>query len=109
MILFKDFFQNYQLKNNAISNIKFYQVLSSLNWNDLKIFSRDGLFLSDIGIVILDPSKGTHWVCYTNENYFHSYGCISPKTLSQFIVKRTRYCLNSEYKDQGRTIKKDSY
>ena len=29
-------------------------------------------FTSDFGIVNLDPSKGTHWVCYINETYFDS-------------------------------------
>ena len=27
------------------------------------------------GIVNLHPTKGTHWVIFTNQNYFESYGC----------------------------------
>ena len=63
------------------------------------------LFSSDIGIVILHPSRGTHWVCYINENYFESYGCVYPKKLSKFIIKRNGLCLYSEYQIQ----KNDSF
>ena len=73
--------------------------------NDVGIYSRDALFESDIGIVNLDPSKGTHWVCYINENYFDSYGCVPPKKLSKFIIERNGYCLYSQYQIQ----KKDSF
>ena len=62
-----------------------------------------------VGIVNLHPSKGTHWVCYINENYFDSYGCVCPKKLSKFIIKRNRHCLYSEYKIQGLTSKQDSF
>ena len=73
------------------------------------IFLRDGPFSSDIGIVNLHPSKGTHWVCFIIENYFDSYGVICPKKLSKFIIKRNGYCLYSEYKIQGLKIKQDSF
>ena len=106
---FNDFFREYKLRNKATSNIKIQQVLSSLGLNDVGIYLRDGPFQSDIGIVNLHPSKGTHWVWYINENYFDSYGCISPKKLSKFIIKRNRYCLFSEYKIQDLTNKRDSY
>ena len=65
---FNEFIKKYKLKNQATSNIKIQQVLSSLSLNDVEIFLRDGPFESDIGIVNLHPSKGTHWVCYINEN-----------------------------------------
>ena len=97
MITFNDFIKKYKLKNEATSNIKIQQVLSSLSLNDVGIFLRDGPFESDIGIVNLHPSRGTHWVCYINEIYFDSYGCVPPKKLSKFIIKRNRYCLYSEY------------
>ena len=71
----------------------------------VRIYLRDGPFSSDIGIVHLHPSKGTHWVCYLKENYFDSYGCVCPKKLSKFIIKQKGYCLHSEYQIQ----KKDSY
>ena len=68
--------------------------------NNVGIYLRDRPFSSDIGIVNLHPSKGTHWVCYMNENYFDSYGCVCPKKLSKFIINRNRYCLYSEYQIQ---------
>ena len=88
------------MKNKATSNIKIQRVLSSLSLNDVGIYIRDGPFSSDIGIVNLHPSKGSHWVCYINENYFDSYGCVCPKKLSKFIMKGSGYCLYSEYQIQ---------
>ena len=105
MMTFNDFIKKYKLKNKAISNIKIQQILSSLSLNDVGIYLRDGPFSSDIGIVNLHPSKGTHWVTYINENYFDSYGCVSPEKLSKFIIKRNGYCLYSEYQIQ----KNDSF
>ena len=79
MITFNEFIKKFNLKNKATSNIKIQNILSSLSLNDVGIDLRDGPFKSDIGIVNLRPSKGTHWVCYINENYFDSYGCVPPK------------------------------
>ena len=73
---FNDFIKKYKLKNKAISIIKIRQVLSSLSLNDVGIYLRDGAFESDIEIVNLHPFRGSHWVCYMNENYFDSYGCV---------------------------------
>ena len=73
--------------------------------NDVGIYLRDGPFKSDIGVVNLHPSKGSHWICYINENYFDSYGVVCPKKLSKFIIKRNGYCLCSEYQIQ----KEDSF
>ena len=72
-------------------------------------FLRDGLFSSDVGIVNLHPSKGTHWVCYTNENCFDSNGCVLPKRLSKYIIKRNGHWFYSEYKMQCLKSKRDSY
>ena len=105
MITFNDFIKKYRLKNKATSNIKIQQVLNSIGLNSVEIYLRDGPFESDIGIVNLHPSKGTHWVLYINENYFDSYGCAPPKNLSKFIIKRNGYCLYSEYQIQ----KNDSF
>ena len=88
MITFNDFVGNYILKNKATSNIKIQQVLSSIGLDNVDIYLRDGPFSSDIGIVKLHPSKGTHWVVYINENYFDSYGCVCPKKLCKFNMKR---------------------
>ena len=102
---FNDFIKKYKLKNKATSNIKIQQVLNSIGLNNVGIYLRDEAFEFDIGIVNLHPSKGTHWVCYINENYFDSYGCVPPKKLPKFIIKRNGYCLYSEYQIQ----KNDSF
>ena len=94
---FNDFIKKYNLKNKPTSKIKIQQILSSLGLNDVRIYLRDGVFKSDIGIVNLHPSKGSHWVCYINENYFDSYGVVCPKKLSKFIMKQNGFCLYSEY------------
>ena len=73
MLSFNDFIHKYKLKNEATSNIKFQQILSSLSLSDVKIFSRDGPFESDIGTVKLHQIEG--WVLYINECYFDSNGC----------------------------------
>ena len=104
-MLFNDFVKKYKLKNKVTSNIKIQQVLSSLSLNDVRSYLRDGPCESDIGIVNLHPSEGTHWVCYINENYFDSYGVVCPKKLSKFFIKRNGYCLYSEYQIQ----KNDSF
>ena len=105
MMTFNEFVKRHNLKNKATSNIKIQKVLNSIGLNNVGIYLRDGPFSSDIGIVNLHPSKGTHWVTYINENYFDSYGCVSPKKLSKFIIKRNGHCLYSEYQIQ----KNDSY
>ena len=102
---FNDFVHKYNLKNKATSNIKIQKVLTSIGLDNINIYLRDGPFSSDIGIVNLHPSKGTHWVCYINENFYDSYGCVCPKKLSKFIIKRNGYCLYSEYQIQ----KNDSF
>ena len=109
MITFNDFVKKFNLKNKATSNIKIQQVLSSLSLNDVGIYLRYDPFKSDIGIVNLHPSKGTHWVCYINENYFDKYGCVCPQKLSKFMIKRNRYCLYSEYQIQKNDIFCASY
>ena len=100
MIIFNEFLKKFNLKNKATSNIKIQQVLSSLSLNDVGIYLRDRPFKTDIGVVNLHPSKGTHWTCYVNEIYFDSYGCVCPKKLSILIIKRNGYCLYSEYQIQ---------
>ena len=104
MISFNDFVKKYELKNKATSNIKIQQVLSSLFLNDVGIYLRDGPFEYDIGIVNLQPFRGTHWILYIHECYFDSYGCAPPKKLSKFIIKRNGYCLYSEYQIQKMTV-----
>ena len=98
---FNDFIKKYNLKNKATSNIKIHQVLDSIGLNNVGIYLRDGPFKSDIGVVNLHPSKGSHWVCYINGNYFDSYGVVCPKKLSKFIKKKKLgivYILNIKYR-----------
>ena len=110
MITFNDFVHKYKLKNKATSNVKIYEVLKNIGLDSkVGIYLRDGSFSNEIGIVNFHPSKGTHWVCYINENYFDSYGYVCPKKLSKFFIKQNEYCLYSEYKIQGLTSKRDSY
>ena len=60
MILFNDFVHEYNLKNEATSNIKIQQNFSSLLLSDARIYFRDGPFSNDIRIVILHAFQGTH-------------------------------------------------
>ena len=81
-MLFCDFVYKHDLKNKATSNIKIYEVLKNIGLDTkVEIYLREGPFSTDIRIVNLYPSNGTHWVCYKNENYFDSYGCVPPKKL----------------------------
>ena len=105
MITFNDFDHKHSLRSKATSNMNIQQVLDSMRLNNVGIYLRDGPFSSDIGIVNLHPSKGSHWVCHINEIFFYSYGCVCPRKLSKFIIKRNGYCLHSEYQIQ----KKDSF
>ena len=67
---FNDFIHIYSLKKEATSNIKIYQVLSSLSLKDVGIFLGDGPFEFDMGIANLHHSWGSHWIYYTQECYF---------------------------------------
>ena len=102
---FNEFIKKHNLKNKATSNIKIQKVLDSIGLNNINIYLRDGPFSSDIGIVNLHPSRGSHWVLYFHENYFDSYGIMPPRKVSKFIIKRNGYCLYSEYQIQ----KEDSF
>ena len=104
MMTFKDFTKKHNLRNRATSNLKIQHVLSSLSLDDVVIYLTDGPFSNGIGIVKLHPSKRTHWVCYINEKYFDSRGCVPPKKLSKFFIKRNGYCLYSLYQKQKKMI-----
>ena len=79
---FNDFIKKHNLRNKATSNIKIQQKLNSIGLDNVGIYLKDGPFSSNTGIVNLHPSIGTHWVCYINENYFDSYGCVCPNNLN---------------------------
>ena len=85
--------------------MKIYQVLSSIGLDDVGIYLRNGPFASDKGMVNLHSFKGTHWVCFINENFFDSYGYSPPNKLSKIIIKRNGYCLYFENHIQ----RKDSF
>ena len=74
---FKDFVEKYGIKNEATSNVKIKEILNELNI-PCGIYMRDDKFNTTSGIVNLHPSVGTHWVMFTNQNYFDSYGCPPP-------------------------------
>ena len=104
---FNDFIQKQKFKNKPTSDMKNFQVLSSLPLNDVGIHLRAGPLEFDIGKFNMHPIKGTHWVAYINENYFDSYCC--PRKLSEYVFTRYGYCFYSEYKIQCLTSKKESY
>ena len=56
-----------------------------MNITECGIYMRDDKFTTDSGIVNLHPTKGTHWVMYTNKYYFDSYGCPPPLNIMSFI------------------------
>ena len=105
MMSFNEFIKKHNLRNKETSNIKIQQELDFMRLNNVGIYIRDGPFSSDIGIVNLHASKGTHWVSYINENYFDSFGCVPPRKLSKFIIKRNGYWFYSENQIQ----KNDSF
>ena len=68
---FKEFVDNYGLKDEATSNIKIKEVLDTLCASGkltipVGIYMRDDKFTTDSGIVNLHPTKGTHWVMFVN-------------------------------------------
>ena len=84
MMTFNDFVQKDDLQIKTTSNIKAFQVFSSLSSNDVGVFLRDGPFENDKRIVFLHLSNRTQWVCYMDENFFDSYGSAPPNKLSRF-------------------------
>ena len=91
---FKDFIRKYKLKNRATSSMKIYQVISSIGLDDIDICLGDVPSSSDVELVKLHESKGTHWFAYINENYFDSNCCVCPKKVSMYIIERNGHCLN---------------
>ena len=97
---FKEFVNKYGLKNEATSNVEIKVILKLMN-TSCGIYMRDDKFTTTSGIVNLHPTKGTHWVMFTNQNYFDSYGCPPPLN----ITKQINNGIYSEYQIQ----KDDSY
>ena len=86
-MMFNDFVHNYSLKNEATPSVKVYQVFPSIGLDNVDFSLRNGPFSSDIGIINLHASEGTHWVVYINETCFDSYGCPPTQKLTKFIIK----------------------
>ena len=61
---FNDFIQKIKTKKEALSDINIYQVLLSIGLDNVGIYVQNGPFSSDVGIVNLHPTKGTHWFAY---------------------------------------------
>ena len=93
---FKEFVEKYGLKNEATSNVKIKEILKLINITECGIYMRDDKFTTPSGIVNLHPTKGTHWVMYTNQNSFDSYGCPPPLN----ITKQINNGIYSEYQIQ---------
>ena len=98
---FKDFVEKYGIKNEATSNVKIKEILDRLGASSelnipCGIYMRDDKFNTTSGIVNLHPTKGTHWVMFTNQNYFDSYGCPPPTN----ILNHIKNGIYSEYQIQ---------
>ena len=92
---FKEFGNKYGLKNEATSNVEIKEILKLMN-TSCGMYMRDDKFITTCGIVNLHPTKGTHWVMFTNQNYFDSYGCPPPLN----ITKQINNGIYSEYQIQ---------
>ena len=102
-------FINTVQKNKARAILKLQQNLSSLSLGNVRIFLTVYSFFLKIESVKSTPRKRTHWVAYSNQNYFDSYGRHPPDKPPNFVLKRTGHCLDSEYKLPGLGHKNDSY
>ena len=66
--------------------------LNNLRLNS-KEQSSDSKFETNIAVVNMHPSKGTHWFAYKNESLFVSYGSPPPNSLTSHINKRNKMCV----------------
>ena len=82
-LLFKEFVDMYGLKDQATSNNKIKEGLDKLT-APAGLNMRDDQFTTTSGIVNLHPTKGTHWVMYTNKNY--QYDTCPAKVESDHLV-----------------------
>ena len=126
---FKKFVEKNVLKDEATSNVKINEILDTLSTqstqsafgasgafgipklNSTGIYMRDDKFTTTSGIVNLHPTKGTHWVMFSDKFYFDSYGCPPPTNIlnhinngiySEYQIQKndsycTAYCLNVLY------------
>ena len=71
---FKELVDKYALKDEANFNLKLKEILHILKLNSTGIYLRDDKFTTTAGKVNLPPTKRTHWVMFSNQKYFDSYG-----------------------------------
>ena len=74
-----DFVKKYNLKDKATSNREKQQVLDDIGLDNVGIYLQDGPFSTNVGILILHPSKGTHWIAYVNEFFFMFMVVVVPR------------------------------
>ena len=73
-MLFNDFVIKHELKNEATSKLKIYEVLKKIGLDsEVGIYLRDGDFSTNCSLVNLHPSRGTQWVCFIKDCYFDLY------------------------------------
>ena len=76
---FSNFIKTYNLKNEATSNSKIYEVLKKIGLDSkVGIQLREWDFETNYGIVNLHPSRSQS-VCYNKDCYFDSCGCPPPR------------------------------
>ena len=75
---FKNFVDKCNLKDEATSEIKMKEILSTLHATGESTiptgtYMRDDQFTTKSGIVILHPIKGIHWVMLSNQQKFFNW------------------------------------
>ena len=75
---FKSFIKLHKLKNQATSAKKLFDVAKKIKLKDFDIYLRNQPLKTKQGIVNLDTTKGSHWVCFYENNYFDAYGVKPP-------------------------------
>ncbi len=78
-----EFMRKYNLQNKATSNKKISEVINKLGIKNFNIYMRDDKLTTKQGIINIHPTRGTHWVCYYNKNYFDSFGVKPPKSIDK--------------------------
>ena len=74
-MLFEEFCRKYGLKNASTSSDEIYKVVKELGLNDFGIYTDNQKLKTKCGLINLDEKgRGTHWVCYYENNYFDSFG-----------------------------------
>ena len=74
-LLFEEFCRKYGLKNASTSSDEIYKVAKDIGLKDFSIYTDDQKLKTKCGLINLDEKgKGTHWVCYYENNYFDSFG-----------------------------------